>query len=228
MTANEAENRQKLLRAVKKEVKQIMEEAVTRKFVHEESSSITSLCGAVEACLLHGLKKRALGLFKLSTTAALLQKVSKQCESASHVIKVLSDIESTDSNKKSVDSNKNQTSRKLALQSYNPRYLWIRIAIFEKQLAKILDYLVQNNSKYYEVDALISDPVDGPIFASLLVGPCALDYTKMKTSDHYWTDPPADELVQRHRIHSSTNHITGPGSPKRPGLQLSEFSLSFS
>ncbi|KAJ8312139.1 hypothetical protein KUTeg_009512 [Tegillarca granosa] len=121
---------------------------------------------------------------------------------------------------KSVDSNKNQTTRKLALQSYNPRYLWIRIAIFEKQLAKILDYLVQNNSKYYEVDALISDPVDGPIFASLLVGPCALDYTKMKTSDHYWTDPPADELVQRHRIHSSTNHITGPGSPKRPGLQV--------
>ena len=27
------------------QVKQIMEEAVTRKFVHEESSSITSLCG---------------------------------------------------------------------------------------------------------------------------------------------------------------------------------------
>ena len=52
------------------------------------------------------------------------------------------------------------------------------------------------------------------------VGPCALDYTKMKTTDHFWTDPPADELVQRHRIHSSTNHITGPGSPKRPGLQV--------
>lgn len=52
------------------------------------------------------------------------------------------------------------------------------------------------------------------------VGPCALDYTKMKTTDHFWTDPPADELVQRHRIHSSTNHLTGPGSPKRPGLQV--------
>lgn len=42
----------------------------------------------------------------------------------------------------------------------------------------------------------------------------------MKTTDHFWTDPPADELVQRHRIHSSTNHLTGPGSPKRPGLQV--------
>lgn len=30
---------------VRIQVKQIMEEAVTRKFVHEESSSITSLCG---------------------------------------------------------------------------------------------------------------------------------------------------------------------------------------
>lgn len=37
--------KEKLIRNVKKEVKQIMEEAVTRKFVHEESSSITSLCG---------------------------------------------------------------------------------------------------------------------------------------------------------------------------------------
>ncbi|XP_069135231.1 small G protein signaling modulator 1-like isoform X4 [Argopecten irradians] len=219
MMANEIENRQKLLRAVKKEVKQIMEEAVTRKFVHEESSSITSLSGAVEACLLHGLKKRALGLFKHSTTTALLQKVSKNFEPAAVILKLLSDVESSnDPNKKSVDSNKNQTKK---LSQYNPRYLWIRLAIFEKQLAKILDYLVQNNSKFYEEEALISDPVDGPIFASLLVGPCALDYTKMKTLDHYWTDPPADELVQRHRIHSSTNHLTaGPGSPKRPGLQV--------
>lgn len=219
MTAPEAENRQKLLRAVKKEVKQIMEEAVTRKFVHEESSSITSLCGAVEACLLHGLRKRALGLFKLSSTTALLQKVSKSCEAASIVLRSLNNVENNfEANRKSVDSNKNQTKQKSGKAGL-PRYLWIRLAIFEKQLHRILDYLVQNYSRYYETDALIADPVDGPIFASLLVGPCALDYTKMKTTDHFWTDPPADELVQRHRIHSSTNHLTGPGSPKRPGLQ---------
>ncbi|CAL8386922.1 unnamed protein product [Boreogadus saida] len=40
----EAETRQKLLRNVKKEVKQIMEEAVTRKFVHADSSHIISFC----------------------------------------------------------------------------------------------------------------------------------------------------------------------------------------
>ena len=57
------------------------------------------------------------------------------------------------------------------------------------------------------------------------VGPCALDYSKMKTADHYWTDPPADELVQRHRIHSGGPGNTGsagPNSPKRPGLQVSQ------
>uniref|UniRef100_A0A3Q2Z6K3 Uncharacterized protein n=1 Tax=Hippocampus comes TaxID=109280 RepID=A0A3Q2Z6K3_HIPCM len=43
--ATEEETRQKLLRNVKKEVKQIMEEAVTRKFVHADSSHIVSFCG---------------------------------------------------------------------------------------------------------------------------------------------------------------------------------------
>lgn len=221
---SEAETRQTLLRAVKKEVKQIMEEAVTRKFVHEESSSITSLCGAVEACLLHGLRKRALGLFKFSNTTALLQKVSKSFGPAAEVVKLVTEIEANnDPTKRSLDTNKNlQTKRQMSI-GFNPKYMWLRVAIFEKHLAKILDYLVQNKSKYYETHALISDPVDGPILASLLVGPCALDYTKMKTSDHFWTDPPADELVQRHRIHSgTTHHMTAgsPQSPKRLGLQI--------
>lgn len=120
-------------------------------------------------------------------------------------------------------------------------------------------------SKYYEKEALLMDPVDGPILASLLgksalgciwsfalgvqgpvsccsglwgileavgwehfwgvqvpspvfsaVGPCALEYTKMKTADHFWTDPSADELVQRHRIHSS--HLRQDSPTKRPAL----------
>lgn len=42
------------------------------------------------------------------------------------------------------------------------------------------------------------------LFIILLIsaGPCALDYSKMKTPDGRWSDPSADELVQRHRIHS--------------------------
>lgn len=54
-----------------------MEEAVTRKFIHEDSGSVLSLCAAVEACLSQGLRRRALGLFKTSSTTALLHKVAK-------------------------------------------------------------------------------------------------------------------------------------------------------
>lgn len=59
------------------------------------------------------------------------------------------------------------------------------------------------------------------------VGPCSLEYSRMKIPDHYWTDPSADELVQRHRIHSGSSYRVLPatggaivGSPKRPGLQV--------
>lgn len=51
------------------------------------------------------------------------------------------------------------------------------------------------------------------------VGPCALEYTKMKTADHFWTDPSADELVQRHRIHSG--HCRQDSPTKRPALCVS-------
>lgn len=50
------------------------------------------------------------------------------------------------------------------------------------------------------------------IFLLFTVGPCALDYTKTKTPDQYWNDPPADELVQRHRI--SSGHTTPPSCRK--------------
>lgn len=86
----------------------------------------------------------------------------------------------------------------------------------------IVDHVVQNCTRYYEKEALVSDPVCGQILASLLVGPCALDYSKMKTQDHFWTDPPADELVQRNRL---VNPISsGPPTPpigKKPlGLPI--------
>ncbi|GFY12161.1 small G protein signaling modulator 2 [Trichonephila clavipes] len=211
-----------------------MEEAVTRKFVHEDSSSITSLCAAVDACLSHSLKRRALGLFKTNSTTALLQKLSKNYEEAAEIARMVAEIENIDPNKRSASSSdstnklrlkpeKRQSSSPSLNQSQpNPRFLWIRLALFEKKLAKIVDHLVHNASKYYEKEALISDPVCGQIFASLLVGPCALDYSKMKTQDHFWTDPPADELVQRHRLSTGVPALPGSSTPpsvRRPGLQ---------
>ena len=70
-----------------------MEEAVTRKFVHEDSSSVTSLCGAVESCLSQGLKRRALGLFKTSSTTALLHKIAKNFEPANIISQKVQELE---------------------------------------------------------------------------------------------------------------------------------------
>ncbi|EDV30055.1 uncharacterized protein Dana_GF15961 [Drosophila ananassae] len=231
----EGELKERLIASVKKEVKQLMEEAVTKKYVHEESSSVTSLCGAVEACLSHGLRRRALGLFKTSSTTALIQKIAKICPEADYVSRRLLELELAQeshavSGKRSSSSSDSIIKPKLLSKgsgssssvttintvSNGPgggntpggmaaplgKYLWIRLALYEKRLAKIIEHLVGNASSYYDREALVADPDYGSILSSLLVGPCALEFTRAKTADHYWSDPCADELVQRHRISS--------------------------
>uniref|UniRef100_A0A8C7ED97 Small G protein signaling modulator 1 n=1 Tax=Nothoprocta perdicaria TaxID=30464 RepID=A0A8C7ED97_NOTPE len=201
-------------------VKQIMEEAVTRKFVHEDSSHIISFCAAVEACVLHGLKRRAAGFLRSNKIAALFMKVGKSFPLAEELCKKVQDLEQLIENARNQVPGVPENVRKVPkLPNLSPqaiKHLWIRTALFDKVLDKIVHYLVENCSKYYEKEALLMDPVDGPILASLLVGPCALEYTKMKTADHFWTDPSADELVQRHRIHSS--HCRQDSPTKRPAL----------
>ncbi|KAG5897831.1 hypothetical protein JTB14_011831 [Gonioctena quinquepunctata] len=222
MSQNEKDYKERLIATVKKEVKQVMEESVTRKFVHEESGSVISLCGAVEACLSQGLRRRALGLFKTSSTTALLHKIARHSPEAANISQKVQQIENADPNRRSSSSSDSVTKptlkKNISLPSNPlPKYLWIRTALYEKQLAKIIDYLVSNAHKYYDKDALVADPDYGSILSSLLVGPCALDYTRMKNQDHFWTDPPADELVQRHRI--SSGHSTPP-TVRRPILNF--------
>ncbi|XP_026995390.2 small G protein signaling modulator 1 isoform X2 [Tachysurus fulvidraco] len=218
----EAETRQRLLRSVKKEVKQIMEEAVTRKFVHEDSSHIISFCAVVEACVLHGLKRRAAGFLRSNKLAALFLKVGKIFTPAEDLCKKVQEVEQfIENNSRQIQSQTSQEGirKQSRIPNLSPqaiKYLWIRTALTEKVLDKIVLYLVENSSKFYEREALLRDPVDGPILASLLVGPCALEYTKAKTANHFWTDPSADELVQRHRIHSG--HCRQDSPTKRPAL----------
>uniref|UniRef100_A0A3Q4GM04 Small G protein signaling modulator 1a n=1 Tax=Neolamprologus brichardi TaxID=32507 RepID=A0A3Q4GM04_NEOBR len=214
---NITERGQRMLRCI---VKQIMEEAVTRKFVHEDSSHIVSFCAAVEACVLHGLKRRAAGFLRSNKIAALFTKVGKSFPPAEELCRKAQELEQIIETKRSQSLQSQDSIRKMPrLPSLSPpvvKNLWIRTALFEKVLDKIVLYLVENSSKYYEKEAVLMDPVDGPILASLLVGPCALEYTKMKTADHFWTDPSADELVQRHRIHGGLCRQDSP--TKRPAL----------
>uniref|UniRef100_A0A667ZQI4 Small G protein signaling modulator 1b n=1 Tax=Myripristis murdjan TaxID=586833 RepID=A0A667ZQI4_9TELE len=199
-------------------VKQIMEEAVTRKFVHADSSHIISFCAVVEACILHGLKRRAAGLLCSNKIAALFMKVGKSFVPAEELCQKVQELEQLLEN----SGLHYQVlfflcSSKLAnLPPQALKHLWIRTALTEKLLDKIVLYLVENCSSFYEKEAMLMDPVDGPILASLLVGPCALEYTKVKTADHFWTDPSADELVQRHRIHSG--HCRQDSPSRRPAL----------
>nr|XP_020765450.1 small G protein signaling modulator 2 isoform X2 [Odocoileus virginianus texanus] len=217
--------KEKLLWNVKKEVKQIMEEAVTRKFVHEDSSHILALCGAVEACLLHQLRRRAAGFLRSDKMAALFTKVGKTCPVAREVCHKVQELQQQVDGRKPLAGNQETLRRQgsasgkapaLSLQAL--KHIWVRTALIEKVLDKVVQYLVENCSKYYEKEALLADPVFGPILASLLVGPCALEYTKLKTADHYWTDPSADELVQRHRIRGPPHRQDSPA--KRPALGI--------
>ncbi|XP_004684842.1 PREDICTED: small G protein signaling modulator 2 isoform X2 [Condylura cristata] len=217
--------KEKLLWNVKKEVKQIMEEAVTRKFVHEDSSHIIALCGAVEACLLHQLRRRAAGFLRSDKMAALFTKVGKTCPVTGEICHKVQELQQQAESRKTSGGNQevlrrqgSASSRAPALSPQALKHLWVRTALIEKVLDRVVQYLVENCSKYYEKEALLADPVFGPILASLLVGPCALEYTKLKTADHCWTDPSAEELVQRHRIRGPPHRQDSPA--KRPALGI--------
>ncbi|XP_042298563.1 small G protein signaling modulator 2 isoform X3 [Sceloporus undulatus] len=226
MSCSEEAAKEKLLWNVKKEVKQIMEEAVTRKFVHEDSSHVIALCGVVEACLLHMLKRRAAGFLRTDKIAALFTKVGKTYDVASDICRKAQELlQQVEGSKKyqpaGQESLKRQSSTASKAPSLTPqaiKHIWVRTALTERVLDKIVQFIVDNCSKYYEKEALLSDPVCGPILACLLVGPCALEYTKLKTADHFWTDPSADELVQRHRIHGAHGRQDSPS--KRPALGI--------
>uniref|UniRef100_A0A8C7ISR8 Small G protein signaling modulator 1 n=1 Tax=Oncorhynchus kisutch TaxID=8019 RepID=A0A8C7ISR8_ONCKI len=201
------------------QVKQIMEESVTRKFVHADSSHIISFCAVVEACVLHGLKRRAAGLLCSNKVAALFMKVGKSFTPAEELCQKVQELEQLIETNRQAQLNNGSVQKQPGLTNLPPqglRNLWIRTALMEKLLDKIVMYLVENSSTFYDSEAILMDPVDGPILASLLVGPCALEYTKVKTADHFWTDPSADELVQRHRIHSG--HCRQDSPSRRPAL----------
>uniref|UniRef100_A0A1A9WDB8 Rab-GAP TBC domain-containing protein n=1 Tax=Glossina brevipalpis TaxID=37001 RepID=A0A1A9WDB8_9MUSC len=200
----DTELKERLIANVKKEVKQLMEEAVTKRYVHEESSSVTSLCSAVEACLSHGLRRRALGLFKTSSTTALIQKIAKNCPEADYISRRLLDFEiATEScmvaGKRSCSSSDSIIKPKLLNKGFSSNSVTTINTVSSSSSSQPP---VNNASNYYDRDALVSDTDYGSILSSLLVGPCALEFTKAKTIDHYWSDPPADELIQRHRISS--------------------------
>uniref|UniRef100_A0A8C1NI47 Small G protein signaling modulator 2 n=1 Tax=Cyprinus carpio TaxID=7962 RepID=A0A8C1NI47_CYPCA len=194
-----------------------MEEAVTKKFVHEDSSHIIALCSSIEVCLSHLLKRRTAGFLRSDKIAALFTKIGKVNTTASEICRKVQEQLQQQESLQRQGSSAARAPQPLSVQAI--KHIWVRTALFDKVLDKIVQYIVDNASKYYEKEALMHDAVFGPILAALLVGPCALEYTKLKTLDHFWTDPSANELVQRHRIHGAhRGQEVSPG--RRPALGI--------
>lgn len=80
-----------------------------------------------------GLRRRALGLFKTSSTTALLHKIAKHSAEAANISKKVQDIENADPNRRSSSSSDSLTKpslkKNLSVNSNSnplPKYLWIR------------------------------------------------------------------------------------------------------
>ncbi|KAB1254180.1 Small G protein signaling modulator 1 [Camelus dromedarius] len=211
------------------QVKQIMEEAITYKCAHEDSSHII-FCAAVEACFLHGLLRQVAGFLRSNKIAALFMKVGVSFLPAEELSYKAQDLEQLiESARNQIQGLQENVWKLPKLPNLSPlaiKHLWIHTALSERVVTCPGTHSKGGCSKYYEKEALLMDPVDGPILASLLAGLCALECTKMKTSDHFWTDPSADELVQRHRTHSS--HLWQDSPTKRPVLCIQKRHLTVS
>lgn len=64
----------------------------------------------------------------------------------------------------------------------------------------IIEIIIENSKELYMPYALMADPLDGNLFCSLLIGPCTLDFTRIKSVNDFWSDPNADELINRYNI----------------------------
>ncbi|KAG7248938.1 hypothetical protein CRUP_023100, partial [Coryphaenoides rupestris] len=98
---------------------------------------------AVEACVLHGLKRRAAGFLRSNKVAALFTKRRQE-----HMR--TQSLQSQDSLRR--------LTRLPSLAPHSVKNLWIRTALFEKVLDRIVVYLVENSSKFYEKEAVLMDP----------------------------------------------------------------------
>uniref|UniRef100_A0A8C9V4L6 Small G protein signaling modulator 2 n=1 Tax=Scleropages formosus TaxID=113540 RepID=A0A8C9V4L6_SCLFO len=190
------------------------EQTLSRDGVCKPSSVRGGRCPGLPrpACLGHLLKRRAAGFLRSDKIAALFTKVGKVHATTAEVCRKVQEQLQQQAEATRVQSTGPEPLRRQGssagrapqpLSAQAIKHIWVRTALFEKVLDKVVQFIVENCSKYYEKEALMHDPVYGPILSALLVGPCALEYTKLKTSDHFWTDPSANELVQRHRIHGA-------------------------
>ncbi|CAB3402710.1 unnamed protein product [Caenorhabditis bovis] len=193
-----------LISQLKREVKVIMEEAVAKKTMDLNSPYVTSLCVAVDACLMDGLRRRLLGLFGSRSSFALLHSLAKQNATIEKVLsKTLANANST---------------------SISPHLIWIREALHMRLLSTVIEYIAsaKNVRRLYDSHALMLDRAKGGMVAALLLGPCAVTFRRMADKTEEAT---AEELVERGAARSRINgdsvvHSRPPLTITRQGSSL--------
>ncbi|KAM7399830.1 hypothetical protein PAMP_019073 [Pampus punctatissimus] len=134
---------------------------------------------AIEACLGHLLKRRAAGFLRSDKIAALFTKVGKVYDAAGEICRKVQEQlqQQADLNRRTQSVGHEPLRRQGSSTTSRPpqplsaqaiKHIWVRTALFEKVLDKIVQYIVDNSSKYYEKEALMHDSVFGPILAALL------------------------------------------------------------
>uniref|UniRef100_A0A2I3H0N8 RUN domain-containing protein n=1 Tax=Nomascus leucogenys TaxID=61853 RepID=A0A2I3H0N8_NOMLE len=136
-------------------------------------NNAVSLCGlgAVEACLLHQLRRGAAGFLRSDKMAALFTKVGKTCPVAGEICHKVKELQQQAEGRKPSGVSQEALGKAPALSPQALKHIWVRTALIEKVLDRVVQYLAENCSKYYEKEALLADPVFGPILASLLGEP---------------------------------------------------------
>ncbi|XP_012515840.1 PREDICTED: small G protein signaling modulator 1-like [Propithecus coquereli] len=128
---------------------------------------------AVEACVLHGLRRRAAGFLRSSKIAALFMKVGKSfplAEDLSHKVQDLQQlIESARNQIQGLQENVRKLPKLPNLSALAIKHLWVRTALFEKVLDKIVHYLVENSRSFCFVSQVAPDLLGSASPAS--VGP---------------------------------------------------------
>ncbi|KRZ13883.1 Small G protein signaling modulator 2 [Trichinella zimbabwensis] len=203
-----SDQREALLMELKKQVKHIVEEAVLKKVISESDSCLLSLCLAVEHCLLHGLRKRVFGLFGRATTFALLHKIAVSFPPAERIFRKAVCLEKLSLTRKRQQS--------VLVQH---EIVWIRLAITEKVLDIIIKYISENARKYYDENALMRDSVSSSMVAGLLVGICALEYTKLEVNKDDALELNICSALFQQQDSYSDFHKKGITSPK-PTLEV--------
>lgn len=197
------QHKEVLLTKLKTEIKNIMAEHGAKKYLNLNSPYVTSLCVAVDACLMDGIRRRLLTLFNSPSSMSLLQIIAKSNGSAQQVLEQTKTIEEHHT-------------------SVIPMHLiWIREALYMKSLSTIINHFIDSKSvrRYYDSNALLLDPVKGRLVATLLLAPCMVTYRRM--SSRLEQEATAEELVEgAHRVRNGENSGSTSGVSSRPPLSI--------